>query len=93
MIVALIAPVREADVGDFRRGNDGVCWGAAKIIARSIDDAALGIRHFTRGGVANFILDDAVKDRGVTETHHDVVRFQVGVDDMTFSVEVVEALE
>ena len=41
MIVALIAPVSEADVGDFGRRDYGVCGCAAKIAARLIDDSAV----------------------------------------------------
>jgi hypothetical protein len=41
----------------------------------------------------SLILDALFEDLGVAEAHHDVVWLEVGMNDMTFSVHVVQALE
>ena len=89
----LVTPIGKADVGDFDRRDHGVGWCVTEIVARLIDNAAVGVGHFTRGRVLTFLLDDAVEDGGVSQTHHDVVWFEVGMDNVTFGVEVIKAQE
>jgi hypothetical protein len=43
--------------------------------------------------VVSLVLDALLEDLGFAEAHHDFVWLEVGVNDMTFSVHAVQALE
>src|SRR5437762_459363 len=75
IVVMLIAPSSETDVSDFGRSNYGICGCVSKIATRLIYDAAVRVGHFTRGRVLGLISGNTVKDCGIAEAHHDVVRF------------------
>jgi hypothetical protein len=93
MVVVLVAPLSQADVSDFSRRDYGVCRCCTKIAARLVDDSAMRVGHFASRRVVSLVLDDLFEDLGVAEAYHDVVWLEVGVDDMTFNVHVVQALE
>lgn len=93
VVVLLIAPGGETDVSDFSRGYHSICWRVAEIATRLIYDAAVRVRHLTWGGSGRLILDNTVKDGGIAKAHHNVVGLQIGMNDSTLTVEVVETLE
>ena len=43
--------------------------------------------------MVSLVLDALFEDLGFAKAHHDVVWLEVGVNDMTFSVYAVQALE
>lgn len=93
LVVVLIAPLGQANVGDLGGGDDGLSGSLAKVGTRLINDAAVMVGCLARGGMFELVLDKTIKDGGVTQAHHDIVGFEVGVNNLAIGVEIVETLE